>query len=185
LRTRSSSFIEATTASPCDHRANRKRGTRPNDSSAQVSTVCVAFQESNHGMTIFLCRVHVHPQSYAINRVVRYFSPENEYLRGQVTLPSPSVIGRRPGVLSTLPATSFDTTVHCCDNDVVLECVGAAPSALKFRYCVGHFPSSGEFLVFIYNDRYLASLSEIWQFVVHSTMKYVVSLTADPQLVLV
>jgi hypothetical protein len=115
----------------------------------------------------------VHPQPYSVNRVVRYFSPESEYLREQVTLPSASLTGCPRGVLSTLPPASFDTTVHCCDKDVVLECVGAAPSSLKFRYCVGGFPSTGDFLVFVYNDRYLASLSEIWQFVVHATMKYV------------
>ena len=116
----------------------------------------------------------MHPQPFGVTRVVRYFAPENEYVRGTVTLPQPmSIVQGLAGPASVLPIDAFQTTVHCPDTDVVLEMLGAreARSQLRFKYCPGPFPSTGDFYVLIYNDPYMASLSEVWQFVVHSTLK--------------
>ena len=44
---------------------------------------------------------------------------------------------------------------------------------LRFKYRTAAFPSTGDFYLLLYNDRYMASLMEVWHVVVHSTMRYV------------
>jgi hypothetical protein len=46
-----------------------------------------------------------------------------------------------------------------------------AKRRLKFKYRCGAFPSTSDFYIVLYNDRYMASLMEVWHVVVHSTMR--------------
>ncbi len=42
---------------------------------------------------------------------------------------------------------------------------------LKFKYRCATFPATGEFYLLLYNDRFMASLMEVWHIVVHSTLR--------------
>jgi hypothetical protein len=122
------------------------------------------------------CRVHVHPRPFSVNRVLRYFSQELEYLRSTVVLPRISAIvqdAAAPGGVCILPPEVLRVAVHCADADVVVEVVDeGGVRALRIKHRAGAFPTTSDFFVLVYNDPFLASLAEIWQVVVHATMKY-------------
>lgn len=43
---------------------------------------------------------------------------------------------------------------------------------VKYKYRCGEYPSTGDFYLLMYNDRYMASLMEVWRVVVHTALRY-------------
>jgi hypothetical protein len=80
-------------------------------------------------------RVHVKPQPFGVDRIVRTFACEREYVRGTLLLPPPApvvhtvgsdggVVAVRSSGVGALAARAADGSVFCPDRGVVLECAG-------------------------------------------------------------
>ena len=124
-----------------------------------------------HGHVCAVLRVGVYPRSFIINRVFRFFEPENSIMKRKLQLRQSLKPVHHGGFAS--PASKY---VHCVEHNfdgeakVMIEWTdeGSGNLELLLRYRCGAFPDAGDFYLLIYNDPYQCSLYEMWHIVVQS-----------------
>lgn len=124
-----------------------------------------------HGHVCAVLKIGVFPRPFVVNRVFRFFEPENTIMKRRVELRQSLKPMHLGGFTNT--ASKY---VHCVEHNfdgeakVMIEWAdsGAGNLELLLRYRCGSFPDAGDFYLIIYNDPYQCSLYEIWHVVVQS-----------------
>ena len=131
----------------------------------------VSIISCTHGHVCAVLRVGVYHRSFVVNRVFRFFEPENSIMKRKLQLRQTLKPILHGGFTS--PASKY---VHCVEYNpngeakVMIEWAdeGSGNLELLLRYRCGTFPDAGDFYLLIYNDPYQCSLYEMWHVVVQS-----------------
>jgi len=126
----------------------------------------VSFECTSTARTALVLDVVVHLSRPVVHRVIRLHVPENQFMCRSLRL--------------KLPPSSGGLYVHCPDRDVAIETappetdvrseigINGSSQTVVLKYHCGAWPSTAQFFVALYADKYCAQLWEVWRVVVHS-----------------
>ena len=158
--------------------AEGDRYVSPLEDMESIRKIEVKVISGSHGHVVANLCVEVCPLPYIVDRVFRYFEPENSVLKRRLRL-----VGSDDAKLFPGEPVMSSKYVHCVENGeqadsrVVVEWgptgsgadmdkdrgLAGGPSGLDvlLRYRCSGFPSAGDFFILVYNDPYQSSLHEV------------------------
>lgn len=147
------------------------------DSTQPTRNINIKIISGTHGHVVANLLLEICPLPFIVDRVFRFFEPENSIMKRRLRLVGCDDIKLYPG-----EAVMSSKYVHCVENGAQTDCrvvvewgpsgagaasdgngVDAAPGGLDImlRYRCSNFPSAGDFYVLLYNDAYQSSLHEV------------------------
>lgn len=148
-------------------------------------TRCVEVKiiSGTHGHVVASLVIEVCPLPGVVDRVFRFFEPENSVMKRRLKLVNCNDVKIFPG-----EAVMSSKYVHCVENGAQTDCrvvvewgpsgagaavdkerpfgggIDAAPAGLDIilRYRCSSFPNAGDFYVLLYDDAYQSSLHEVY-----------------------
>ncbi|KAI9330273.1 hypothetical protein DFJ73DRAFT_631038 [Zopfochytrium polystomum] len=140
----------------------------------------VAFLNSRRH-PVGLLDVAIIPRFYAVDRVFRFFRPENDLIRKTIRY---LAIKAQRAMGSASSMTAYDTAnpwkryVRCSNEEVVCALAESGKlRELSFKYRVGPAPETQALYFLFYDDPFFTSLREIWKVFVHSLHRYLLDVT--------
>lgn len=161
-----------------DHRSSNKIACL--DDIDPTRSIEVKIISGTHGHVVANLRVEICPMAGAVDRVFRFFEPENSISKKRIRLVGCNDVTMYPG--EPMMSSKY---VHCVENGVqnenrvVVEWgpsgvgadidtpgargVGLGPAGLDIlmRYKCSGFPHAGDFYIVLYNDPYQSALHEV------------------------
>ena len=138
------------------------------EASVKERVVSVFCKSVAHGHTVALLQLHIHPRPCPIHRTYRFFHPAEGIMKKCLRLAS---CDRSTLLFTDEPATKY---VYCADPNVLVETkekTGREYQDIFFKFRVGAYPSSAEFFILLYNDRYHSKVHEIWHICIQSMLR--------------
>lgn len=115
------------------------------DPPAAVVPVSVVVRSCTHGHTVALFKLQLRPQPLVCHRVLRFSHPSGSIWRWKLRCPRGKF-------------------VVCMDPSVAVDGAGDADQAVvAFKCRVGEYPALEQFYVVLYDDKYYATVFEVWQ----------------------
>ena len=149
-----------------DAKGNKGSTDKPPDDEIAERTIDVKMISATHGHIAAVLKVELCPRGFTIQRVMRFYEPENSIMKKRIQLVGYASYGDSP---------SPSKYVHCVESNmdgesrVVVEWgpsaassnLGAQAVDVLIRYRCGNFPSGGDFFVLVYDDPYQGMLHEV------------------------
>lgn len=124
-----------------------------------------------HGQTISVLQLEVKPQSFSIHRTERFYEPSRTIMKRTIQLPL--VADYSQEVESQVNRNSRTKYIYCTDPNVVVETQRGSSNIqdVLLKHRVGNYPSSSDFYLLVYNDRYHSILHERWHICIQSMLR--------------
>jgi hypothetical protein len=140
----------------------------------------VRIISGTHGHVVANLHLDVYHKPFIINRVFRFFEPDNTVMKRRIRLVSSSSVTMFPG--EVVMSSKY---VHCVENGPSNDCrvviewgptgsgadatdprgngvmTGQSSLDIMMRYRCSNFPGSGDFFMLLYNDPYQIQLHEV------------------------
>ena len=138
-------------------------------------TAVVKIVSATHGHIVSMLQVGIHHRSFAIDRTIRFYEPENSVMKKRI-----QYMGHINNALAGERSHTTLKFVHCVEssnlspskngevsrvvvewgvNDESFSGHGALELILRFK--CSSFPNSGSFFLLIYNDPFQCELHEV------------------------
>lgn len=160
---------------------NNKEYDAPMEEVQPTRSIEVKFISGTHGHVVANLVVEVCPLPCVVDRVFRFFEPENSVMKRRIRLVGCDDVKMFPG-----EAVMSSKYVHCVENGAQPDCrvvvewgpsgagaaseraaqesgIDVAPAGLDIllRYRCSGFPGAGDFYILLFNDPYQSSLHEV------------------------
>ncbi|GFO41876.1 nephrocystin-4, partial [Plakobranchus ocellatus] len=139
------------------------------DKSLESKIVRVMFR-SEEGKALAVLNVRVEPQPHVIDQTLRFYHPENCFLKKSVRLPP--FHGLPGGAVGGGGITQV--FVRCSDPHVILDCKPTQPGEphdIFMKVALSASPQIKRFFVCAYIDPFLSRPAQIWQCYVHALQR--------------